>query len=576
MTDGDGAGLSDHAAMQSGVRTSGRWFGPTERPLLGWLTVPESGAGTSCVLILPPIGYQYWSSHRSLRTLAERVAGKGHMVLRIDYDGTGDSSGDQWDLDRLAAWRASAKWAVEELRSLGAQRLVVFGARLGGTIALLDGAELGADMVTVWAPVTSGRRYAKEIRLLSTAVPEKRSPDGHAGAMVSAGTVFTSQTLSDIAELKTTAATAAPAPSVQLVEDPSEPQDGTVARLRELGCQVDHQRIPGGERALEAPAEYATVPQEIVDTIALWIGSSSPPNSSLKPPAARPTTVINDRDVSLEEEVVTLGPRNLIGILTRPQGSESSRPVAVFLNAGSEPHVGPGRAWVEYTRRLAELGYPCVRVDFSGWGESPDEGHAPGRPYDAHCEQDTVEIVEALRSRGYEEVVLIGLCASAWIALRAVLRIPVAGVIALNPQLYWSPGDPVEATMAETRTRRAPTRLWEERGRLWRWWTVLDLLGRRPESGRWIERLHATGIPILMLFAADDDGIEYLRNRVARRLGRARKRGLIKIAEVPDIDHSMHRAWLRERIIESMWQQLKRIEHGREQEPARLQDAHPA
>ena len=49
------------------------------------------------VVIVPPVGYEYWSSHRTLRTLAERLAGQGCCALRFDFDGTGDSAGDQWD-----------------------------------------------------------------------------------------------------------------------------------------------------------------------------------------------------------------------------------------------------------------------------------------------------------------------------------------------------------------------------------------------------------------------------------------------------------------------------------------------
>ena len=41
--------------------------------------------------VLPPVGYEYWSSHRSLRTLAERLAQNGCLALRFDFDGTGDS-----------------------------------------------------------------------------------------------------------------------------------------------------------------------------------------------------------------------------------------------------------------------------------------------------------------------------------------------------------------------------------------------------------------------------------------------------------------------------------------------------
>jgi len=546
---------------------SGHWFGAPDRPLLGWLSRPSGGPAGSGVLILAPIGYEYWSSHHSLRILAQRLAAAGHLVLRMDYEGTGDSAGDQWKPDRLAVWRDSARRGADELRAFGAERLTVLGVRLGATIALLDGHELGADLVAAWAPVTSGRRHARELKLLSIAVPEQECAADADPTMVSAGTVCTPQTLGDIATLSVAKVTSAPAPRVLIVDDPKVDHADVVAALRALGCEVDQRGVRGGESALETPSEYATVPEEVLDALCDGIGradsparwrADSPAPGSAHPPCLR--APIASDGATLYEEIVTLGPRRLFGVLTTPFEDDHERPVVVFLNSGSEPHVGPGRAWVEYARALAARGYPCLRVDFSGWGESPDEGHAPGRPYDAHCIAETQEIVDALRALGRERVVLVGLCAGAWVALRSVLSQPVAGVIALNPQLYWRPGDPVEATMAETRERRTPERRRERSGCRWGWWDTLDLVGHRSREARWLDELDASRVPILLLFAAGDDGIEYLRNRLARRLGRLRSGGgTIRVAEVPEIDHSMHRAWLRASIVGAITEHLQRL-----------------
>ena len=95
----------DLAAIETGVA---RWFGDPDRPLLGWLSTPREGVSSAGVLVLPAVGYSYWSSPRTMRVLAERLAAAGHTVLRFDYEGTGDSGGDQWDDDRVASWRASA------------------------------------------------------------------------------------------------------------------------------------------------------------------------------------------------------------------------------------------------------------------------------------------------------------------------------------------------------------------------------------------------------------------------------------------------------------------------------------
>jgi dienelactone hydrolase len=172
---------------------------------------------------------------------------------------------------------------------------------------------------------------------------------------------------------------------------------------------------------------------------------------------------------------------------------------------------------------------------------------------------DAAMIVRAVRARWDGPVVLLGLCASAWVALQMVLREPVDGVIALNPQLYWKPGDPVEATMAETRLRRTSARAREARGRRYGVWSALDRLGQRPWAGRWLDGLAASGVPVTLVFAAGDDGLEYLRDRLARRLRSALRPGLIRVVEIPDIDHSMSRAWLRGRVVAVLGEELRRI-----------------
>ncbi len=540
--------------MSSTVHTSGRWIGPDERPLMAWLSVAEDSAIESGVLVLPPIGYAYWSSHRTLRVLAERLAMDGHVALRFDYDASGDSAGAQCDPDRVAAWRNSVRIAAAELRGLGCRRLVVVGVRLGGTFALLDGARLGADAVVAWSPVTSGRRYVRELKLMSTPVPDHGLAPGMDAAVVSAGSIFAAQTLADISALDVKLLDTVPAARVLLID--GAPQPEPAERLGELGGDVTQCQVAGGESALESHTEYATVPEEIVHTIRSWIG---PTHAGRGPVVAgRVATRLAWGDSVLTERIVELGPERFVGVMTESEASAGADDGAtvVFLNSGSEPHIGPGRAWVEYARELATLGHRCLRVDFRGWGESPDDGHAPGRLYDAHCQQDTIGIVRALRKSGHERIVLVGLCASAWVALRAVLLEPVAGVIALNPQLYWRVGDPIEATLAEVRLRRTPERKREQLGGRYGLWSVLDLAGHRPWAARWLDELSAAETDVALVFAENDDGIEYLRNRLSRRLALVRRSGGVRVVEMKDVDHSMYRVWLRPSVVHTLHEQI--------------------
>ena len=538
----------DDSSVTTGVpiTTLGRWIGTQDRPLLAWFTTPTDCAGSVGVVIVPPVGYELWSSHRTLRTLAERLAAQGCSVLRFDLDGTGDSAGDQWDPGRLQAWRHDVALASGALRELGPTSLVLVGLRIGATLALLEGAEVDADAVVAWAPIVIGRRYVRELQLLGLPVPDDPTQSERTGAVVQAGSVFSTETLADLGALDLTVLATSPAPRILVIDRDDKPASSPLLdRLAELGVKADHQLRGGTDLVIDQPTEYATVAHDIVDEICHWIG---PGAVHAWAPAPQGPSVISWQGGSVGEEVVRIGDLGLVGILTSPTGA--SRATVVWLNSGSEHHVGPGRAWVEYARELALCGYSSLRVDFSGWGESPDHGHAPGRPYDQHGVDEVRQIVEFLGKRGHQRIVMAGLCAGAWIALRAALTVEMDGVVAINPQLYWQPGDPVEADIvSETRARRQDEiHRFKTLRRTGLWW-FLDALGLRHPAATWLRELARTGTPVMALFAHGDDGIEFLEDRVGRTWARVRRRGEVDVVVVDDIDHPMHRHWHRSNVV---------------------------
>ena len=176
--------------------------------------------------------------------------------------------------------------------------------------------------------------------------------------------------------------------------------------------------------------------------------------------------------------------------------------------------------------------------------------HAPGRPYDQHGIREVGEAVGALRERGHRRIVLAGLCAGAWVGLRAALNVEVEGVIAINPQLYWQPGDPVEADIVtETRVRRQPEIIRNKRLGALGLWSVLDALGNRPPAAKWLAQLAQRRTPVLAVFAEGDDGLEYLQDRTGRAWRRALRKGRIEDVTLTGIDHPMHRHWERGSMV---------------------------
>ncbi|MBW4049502.1 MAG: alpha/beta fold hydrolase, partial [Proteobacteria bacterium] len=418
------------------VDSTARWFGPVERPLLGWWTARRDGAPKSGIVIAPAIGYEYWTAHRTLRVLAEMLAARGHGVLRFDYDGHGDSAGESWDGDRVMAWRQSVAHAVTEARAMGVQEITLIGLRMGATLALEEANAVGADRIVAWAPIISGKRYMKEMRMLGLAVPNSVGRPVADGTVIYAGTVVSPETGAEIAQINLEKLEPIPSARMLLVARTDHACDKLAKYLTDAGGDVRLDALDGAETALDTPTEGATVPIDILDVITGWIGDASTPRQTTAVPAAGASTKISWSGGQLVEEVRALSELGLIGVCGRPV-SIAEKGVVVFLNSGSEPHVGPGRCWVEYARELNVRGYATVRLDFSGWGESPDLGHAPGRPYDDHCIAETLAVTSALRRDGHRQVMLAGLCAGAWVGMRAALQVHVDAVIAINPQLYW-------------------------------------------------------------------------------------------------------------------------------------------
>ena len=525
---------------------------------MGRIDRPIGGASPSGVLIVPPLGYEYWSSHAALRELATRLSAQGHIVLRLDFTGTGDSTGDLEDVDSLAIWRTDILAGAETMRRLGASTITLVGLRLGASLALAVADDASADKVVAWVPIQSGRRYVKEVHLLSQDAPEGVTLGGP-GARFFAGSVFRRALMDDLAALSL--ASVVTRGRVLIIDrNDRKSNDELVDHLRCAGTIVDQAALPGTDQILDLPTEYATSPVEVIDRIVDWIGTPEQ-TDAIVPHDEMPGPLDMDwHGTRILEQQRELGPDRLVGIESRPvETVDPSGTTVVFLNSGSEHHIGSGRVWVEFSRRLAADGHVGLRTDFRGWGESSDRNYSPGRPYDRHTIDDVREITRAVRNYSNGPIVLVGLCASAWVALRRCGDLDIDGIVAFNPQLYWRPGDPVEASMAETRQRRLGEIARIKRLRRRAVWTMLDCLRIRSAEGRWLTRIGQSRYPIDFWFAKDDDGIEFLRDRLGRRLQAVVRRGTLTINEFFELDHSMHRNWDRDEAYDALIGMITRI-----------------
>ncbi len=115
----------------------------------------------------------------------------------------------------------------------------------------------------------------------------------------------------------------------------------------------------------------------------------------------------------MREKAFNFGAGNgLLGVLTEPQEAAEGRPVVLFSNVGISHRVGPFRLNVELARRLAAMGFPCFRFDFSGLGDG--EASRDGRTDQQRAVSEAQAAMDLLTKRtGATKFVMVGLCSGA-------------------------------------------------------------------------------------------------------------------------------------------------------------------
>lgn len=431
------------------------WFGPPERPLLGFYHAGEvSCLRSRAVVLCYPFGHEYTAAYQAYRRLAEMLAEAGFPVFRFDYDGTGDSAGDDSDPARLSAWLGSIGLAIEQVQAQsGARDICLFGLRLGAMLAYLAAAEhASVRELVLWAPSLTGKVYLREWRALRMLKDGPGAPTLPGGDEEAGGFLMTRQT---IAELLGVELLARPVPLVArvllLARDVSLGEQRLADHLRAHGVAVDHRFLPGYEGLVVEPYNVV-IPEaafaEIVSRLADANAAADDPAPERLASSAEATMTSTS---SIRESALRFGPDDaLFGVLSEPLQAATSpaRPALLLLNTSVIHRVGPNRMYVPMARRWAAAGYTVLRFDVAGLGDSPLAGwQARQRMYQKDSVRDVRAAMDWLSShRGIQRFVLIGLCSGAYLAFHSGLADPrVAGQVMLNPQTFaWKEGDSLD------------------------------------------------------------------------------------------------------------------------------------
>ncbi len=554
------------------------------RRLFGWLDCPPVGYKAKVgIVVCNPFGYEAICSHRAARSLAESTAALGIPTLRFEYSGAGNSTDLAADEDQLAAWTEDISAATNELRRItGVEQICLIGFRLGAALAVLAArSNPGIDAVIAVAPVVSGRKYLRELRITRLAAmlgSESFDPPEEEvavetlenGSLEVSGFYLTGSTLASLPALDLLDRSRSLLRKLLVIDDASSPCSANwVDVAADGGTDTTYAKLPSVLAILTKAPQFAKTPTDLMETVARWLRAHfelpAQPDTTVSTQPRLPATLPESRlalsnpptNSGLTEQAVFFGADAcLFGIVTLPGVTERRRRAVVLLNAGADYHIGPNRMYVSLARRWARRGYTVLRMDFAGIGDSDTR---PGRPCDEvfppAALEDIREAITFLRSQyAIGDVTLVGLCSGAYHALRAaVANLAVSRVVLINPQNYfWKEGMTVNDMQLGELVRNP--RLYRSRLFSIESWKrlvtgnidvtyIMKVLGNRlflgleslgrelarrlrirlPNDLGWdLRSVTARGVRVIFVFARDEPGIQLLKiqaGSVVTRIG---------------------------------------------------------
>jgi alpha-beta hydrolase superfamily lysophospholipase len=421
-------------------RATPLWFGPEDRPLFGWVHLPADGMARGGVVLCQPLALEALCVYFSYRVLADQLASSGLAVVRFDYDGTGDSYGEETDPDRLDGWLGSVAAATDLLASTGVTSIGLVGIRMGGLFAAHEASRRGGvDVLALWDPCLSGKAFLREQRFLRHVSGDgsQRADD----AVEAPGLRFEPETVKALSDLDITKMTGTLARMTVVLVPPDTSRPAGLER-RLAGQPVEWQEATGEEALLDSQRQDP--PYDTIRRLATWLSDSFDGRPVPVVTPGRPTASLGRAPGGepIVERPVELGALGLFGIVT--EGPDSpDRPAVVLVNEGGTHHIGQARMWVDLARRLAVDGFRVLRFDLSGNGDS---GTRPGqRAHVARAPEAILDVTDAMAAISPDDpadVVLVGFCSGAYQVIEEALAAVPRGICVINPTFAFDPPEP--------------------------------------------------------------------------------------------------------------------------------------
>lgn len=553
----------------------------------GWL---HPAPGESGVVLCNPFGYDALCTHRGWRKLAERIAAAGMPVLRFDYPGAGDSAGVEEDPQRVSAWLDSIVAATGRLREwTGVTRVSLVGLRFGATLAALAAERMGGiDNLVLLAPPIMGRNYLRELRAhrqswLSTPAGMNgdaiADPDTYVEAF---GFGLYGDDIARIGALDLRRDTARPARRVLLLDSSDRNRAQALAEHYVAnGVTVERHSFDECDRFV-IEALYSEEPVEAFSRATAWLAEELPVDH-----ASARADIDTPEPGNPESPELALAPYHAVerpvvfgkcfGIYCEPiaprtEVPRADTPAMLFFNTGASHHIGDGRIFVLFARRLAALGIASLRMDLSGLGDAVPAAAAVTLDTiysDMSC-NDACAGADWLVAHGHARVVTFGVCGGAFVGLHACARHPdIVGGFGVNLQkfiwdgaarepgahqfasskVYWRSALTREKWLRALRGQSHPLR-------------IAGVLGKRVARSCWlaatgwiehltgwplttnevrdiVRTLHAKGVHLRLVYGEFDVGLDEARVQFGARLGALLRYSRVRAVTLPKLDHAL-------------------------------------
>ncbi|HSO32397.1 MAG TPA: hypothetical protein VLT33_07775 [Labilithrix sp.] len=544
-------------------------------PLFASHHAPTGPARNVAYVLCQPLHLDLIQSYRSMRLLAETLAAAGFHVLRVHYDGTGESAGTtDRDPDRVEAWLASVRRAAAAMAAIpGVEGVSLVGVRIGGTFALETATRMDIRHLVLWEPC-AGATYAREMEILASSSPQRIK-----GGLVAGGYWLSEATLADLGRLDLEKMQPRGRPDVLLVQrGDRKPSPRLQQHLERLGCRATAVQLPGHKEMMVMPQSSAA-PTVILAAIRDWALERSRVIGEAGPgPALVPEALA----AGVRWRALRFGSAgHLFGVITEPpSGAQPGRPAVLLLTGGVTPRTAGNGSYVALAQRLAAKGHTVLRMDVADIGESGTPDGRPGKvnePFPPSILDDARAGLELLCGAVPKEtkVWVLGLCSGAYAAFQTVLEERRAlGVFILNPVAFHAheiPGGGEEgpAVLNTVDQLEQMQRYWQVMRSAESWKKLLSgkadvrhlanvvrarvasklasatervavRLGRAPKGlAADLGALLARGMSVNLVFSEGDPGHAALLTELGARLDELVREGL-QIKVFPGADHNFH------------------------------------